>query len=116
MNDNAKKWVVALRSGEYNQAQGTLRKEDARCCLGVACDIYAKEHDVDWEYRTGPGWTFLGLNSVLPFEVREWLGLGSDDGESRVEDLENLANLNDTGHTFEQIARIIEEEPEGLFV
>lgn len=39
-----RKLITALRSGEYQQAQGALRRieEDGSagfCCLGVACDI-----------------------------------------------------------------------------
>lgn len=36
-----KKWVEALRSGEYKQGQGALHRadEDTYCCLGVACKI-----------------------------------------------------------------------------
>ena len=35
-------WVKALRSGEYKQTTGQLRKDDGHCCLGVACDLYGK--------------------------------------------------------------------------
>lgn len=36
-----KKWVAALRSGEYQQARKLLRsKDDKFCCLGVACDVF----------------------------------------------------------------------------
>lgn len=31
-----KKWVKALRSGEYIQGNGTLFYDDKYCCLGVA--------------------------------------------------------------------------------
>ena len=41
MNENAKKWVAALRSGEYKQGQYNLRSDqDHFYCLGVACDLY----------------------------------------------------------------------------
>ena len=32
-------WVAALRSGDYKQATGSLRKPAGDCCLGVLCDI-----------------------------------------------------------------------------
>ena len=52
LNPNAQKWVDALRSGEYKQTRGALRGDDEGnepkfCCLGVACDLYAKETNVD---------------------------------------------------------------------
>lgn len=39
-----KRWIEALRSGEYEQAIGVLRKTDGvgrqrYCCLGVLCDV-----------------------------------------------------------------------------
>lgn len=37
------KWITALRSGEYRQGRGSLREHDAYCCLGVLCDLHAKE-------------------------------------------------------------------------
>ena len=43
MNENAKKWVKALRSGEFEQGTGYLRKGDKFCCLGVACAVYQDE-------------------------------------------------------------------------
>ena len=81
MNDNAKKWVKALRSGDYKQGHGRLRTDDTFCCLGVACDLYAQEHpeakwtfnyEVDWFYPLGysdQGGSFLDL----PKKVQEWV-------------------------------------------
>lgn len=39
--DFKKKWLEALRSGEYKQGIGTLYNEHGNeyCCLGVACKI-----------------------------------------------------------------------------
>lgn len=42
------KWVDALRSGDYQQTQGALRKKNSEysyCCLGVLCQIIG----VKWE-------------------------------------------------------------------
>lgn len=33
------KWVAALRSGEYQQARGTLFDGEGYCCLGVLCKV-----------------------------------------------------------------------------
>jgi len=39
-----KKWVTALRSGKYKQGQDRLRSDVSHfCCLGVLCDIIAKD-------------------------------------------------------------------------
>ena len=39
------KWVEALRSGEYQQAEGKLHdtKNNAFCCLGVLCRVMGAE-------------------------------------------------------------------------
>lgn len=34
------KWIKALRSGEYQQTKGRLKRDDGFCCLGVLCDVY----------------------------------------------------------------------------
>ena len=43
MNDNMKTVLVALRSGEYEQGKNQLQSEYGYCCLGVMCDVFAKE-------------------------------------------------------------------------
>lgn len=40
-------WCNALRSGEYRQGEGALRRrrngEDQYCCMGVLCDVIAPD-------------------------------------------------------------------------
>lgn len=33
------KWIEALRSGDYEQARGTLYDGEGYCCLGVLCKV-----------------------------------------------------------------------------
>lgn len=144
MNNNAKLWVDTLRSGKYKQTDNTLTKLDedgnveACCCLGVACEL-AVQAGVDiTRLTTHPGggdgeediiryeaayqWDNGTQDAVLPEPVREWLGLKTFGGEYVMHDEEfddeistSLAEQNDNGATFEEIAQIIESEPEGLF-
>lgn len=97
-------WTVALRDDSYKQCKGQLRIKDEWCCLGVLCDLHRKS-------TNGPDWKFEGeyFNSwqILPGEVREWAGLNSSIG------LYNsgkaaLAQDNDDGKSFKEIADIIE--------
>lgn len=113
MNDNARKWVEALRSGEFKQGRERLRNEGAYCCLGVACELYRRE--------TGKGrWTraeAFHLGSVaktdwIPPAVQRWLGLAHPAGEY---DYSSLVDLNDGGDPFDEIAKVIESEPADLF-
>lgn len=41
--ENMKKWIDALRSGEYSQARGQLKDGDSYCCLGVLAVVAGKE-------------------------------------------------------------------------
>lgn len=118
MNDNAKRWVEALRSGQYEQTRNDLRDENGYCCLGVACELYREVTGRgEWE-RDEDGFTqFLDRALLLPEPVREWLGLRTEGGDfiDRAGDRSSLAERNDEGATFDEIADIIESELEGLF-
>jgi hypothetical protein len=103
MNPQIKqKWVSALLSGEYQQTQNRLRTDNGFCCLGVLCDLYGKENNVEWELGCGNLYQFQGNYGTLPSSVVEWSSL-EDRGTT-------LIVLNDSGKTFEEIADIIEEQ------
>jgi len=108
MNKNAKKWVKVLRNGRYKQTQGVLKDNVGYCCLGVACDLYGKEKNIKWKYDV-----FLTQTQGLPSLVKEWLGLTTCIGDYEES---SLANENDDMVSFKRIAKIIESEPEGLFI
>lgn len=140
MNDNAKAWVVALRSDEFKQAGKRLASSEGHCCLGVACELayragVVKERKV-LPPSEGDMVAYDGDTHILPHTVRDWLGLCSatpgfwapegagktaadgnpwnvtDDGRQYV----GLARLNDSEKLdFKAIATIIESEPKGLF-
>ena len=114
MNANAKSWVAALRSGEFKQAVGALRKGDAYCCLGVACELYRRETgDGMWKRDQYKDYRFDTRDADLPESVRAWFGLADHLGG--VFYGESLAERNDAGESFTAIAYLIESEPEGLF-
>jgi hypothetical protein len=114
MNQEIKaKWVAALRSGEYKQSVGYLKRDDGFCCLGVLSDVHAKEGGPQWEHA-GSGiqevercggyppqvtlnWAEFAETSLVP-------GLLTREGDG-----EGLVSLNDSGEfTFSQIADVIE--------
>ena len=108
MNEQVKqKWLSALRSGDYKQTQLHLHTDDGFCCLGVLCDLYGKENDVEWKLvDAGIYYEFQDKTGRMPLSVVEWAG---------VEDCNpyicgrSLATLNDMGSTFNEIADLIEE-------
>ena len=108
MNEQVKqKWVSALRSGDYQQTQNYLHTNDGFCCLGVLCDLYGKEHNVEWNLADdGNNYEFQDKKASLPSPVVEWAGV---EDCNPVISFRSLANLNDTGSTFNQIADIIEQ-------
>ena len=113
MNENAKRWVEALRSGKFEQGQHALRKEDSFCCLGVACEISGIG---TW---SGDLYSVGGRSEAnyLPKAVQSWLGLASRTGEGvNCDGYITLTELNDNaGKSFAEIANIIEANAERLF-
>ncbi len=85
------KWLKALRSGKFRQAQGRLRRVDRKtgeesfCCLGVlgTCSGASKE----------------------TLRSKEMYGnsCGLNNNQTR-----KLSTMNDTGQSFEQISNWIE--------
>ena len=107
---NRKVWVEALRSGEYEQGTGQLRKDNAYCCLGVACDVsglgewHSRLQNHNYTYKIHEDKSDF---TYLPYEVRAWLGISTSDGE--LTNHNSLASMNDDGATFIEIADAIEE-------
>ncbi len=100
----AKQWVAALRSGKYKQGKNVLRSGDEFCCLGVLCDLHGETID-------GHSWNndrYCSSTIALPDQVREWAGVNSASG--RLSNGRCLTTMNDYGVTFDEIARIIEED------
>ena len=118
MNENAKLWVEALRSGEYEQGRGalcTIDEPKKNCCLGVACELYIRAYPGDLKITEGVGnrIDYDGHSAVLPEKVVAWLGLCTASGEYLGG---QLTSDNDTGCSFDWIANKIDSEPNGLFV
>lgn len=112
------KWLEALRSGEFLQTQeGELRTKDGGqfCCLGVLCEVYRREtNGPDWDIVTRHhGQGYLGEGAYLPNEVRDWAGLNAQNPSVQLDgsvfNTTTLADMNDAGKLFREIADIIEE-------
>lgn len=122
MNPQIKtEWVRRLRSGEYDQGSYYLRRGGRYCCLGVLCEIAATVGVVaqvtETESAGTDGWLFDGLIAGLPASVREWSGIssglavyGDTDSGAPLYHSHSLAEDNDKGLTFIEIADIIERE------
>jgi hypothetical protein len=119
-------WVRSLRSGEIQQGQKKLHREDgSMCCLGVVCDLAVKAGIIPapvlitkdqtsggahFSYEDGEGTE----SNYLPAKVQEWAGL---DYRPQAEgfmlpdnELPYLDSMNDSGsYDFYMIADLIEK-------
>jgi hypothetical protein len=109
------RWVQALRSGEYKQGQGYLSQGGRFCCLGVLCDLHAKETGTAWERDEAAGISvYLNTDLMLPLTVMEWAGLKSECPSvnqvtlSRMNDAIN-EDTDGPRHDFNDIAQVIED-------
>ena len=134
MNEQiAKRWVDALRSGEYNQGEGFLCRIDANgrkyhCCLGVLCEILgAKGIKADLEQDPDDGnlidenqtiIAYDGCVKLPPEVISKSAEFINATGNPRIfgvnGDMDTLADLNDgifsRPLTFNEIADIIEKK------
>ena len=134
------RWVEALRSGKYEQIQSNLRTNYGYCCLGVLCDVIIKETEPEqgWELDEGrSAYHLFGIHyGGLPTTYQQMMGLITDEGEIELNLIKNEATamrlkdyvagrsgqviltvLNDSGGwSFEDIADLIENEPQAIFL
>lgn len=90
------RWLKALRSGEYQQGKEKLSRHGEFCCLGVLRDVKDPE---DKRCSKAEGDQF---NSFLSSTQLAEVGLTR-------EQQEKLADMNDQGKSFLQIAFYIEK-------
>ena len=103
--EDKKLWLDALRNGDFQQGNGALAEKRGNtiyyCCLGVLCEI-KQVQKVDTgstsniRYGTSMDESSASylpdyMESVLPTEYQK-----------------ALAQMNDAGFTFEEIAQVIE--------
>ena len=101
-----KKWLCALRYGNYEQTKGRLRNDDGFCCLGVLCDLidpklWKKVGTAKEEKDNLYSYDSCGTGH-LPEKLREEIGLSY-----RVQEI--ASERNDAGDSFERIADWLEE-------
>lgn len=107
------KWCAALRDGSYKQGTSRLRTPDNKfCCWGVFCDLidpslWKQVNKVDtynhWEYNNS---TLMPSAKILT----ENLGDNEFTLDNNLHSISGyLANQNDAGKTFLEIADLIEQ-------
>ena len=102
LTEPQKKWLAALRSGEYKQGKYALKNGEGYCCLGV-CAAIAINEGVHAPFS-------LESYGSLPREIAEWVGLQDERGFPFENSVPSLSGLNDRlGFSFEMIADHIEK-------
>lgn len=120
MDKKVKKlWIKALRSGEFKQGKGYLEKDESYCALGVLSVLALLEGQCTYNADGAIG-RFDNKRFGLSFTVMKWAGIAQDQErflkpeEDRVivnykNKPTTLADLNDRGLTFKEIALIIQK-------
>lgn len=69
-----KKWIKALRSGEYKQTTGRLQSGDSYCCLGILVEACETEPSRDEDGGLAGGFPASALGHKEPWV----LGINND--------------------------------------
>ncbi len=119
MTEIQEEWLKALESGRYQQGCGTLRSGGTYCCLGVFCELqsdvtfdalnmqYRQDRDLFTAYLTEDLYKRLGLRSKTG-ELVQPITFNSYPRRT-------LAEMNDNGMTFKDIAAYIRANPTNVF-
>ena len=127
--ENVAKLVARLRDPATSQGRGALRCGDSFCCLGVACDINDAskwtDDDGSFMWSDGNSGGLVTESAREPYGLRTHVGgfnaRGCDVALAVMRRIRSgnfdtcLAELNDLGATFAEIADVIEAHPPGLF-
>jgi len=112
MNADIKaQWIAALRSGEYAQGQYRLRQGDRFCCLGVLCELAVRDGVTVGVPGPGDTYDYDGQEVHLPASIQHWAGIRENPMvtvDRPWVSRRSLAELNDDGMPFEEIADLIE--------
>ncbi len=78
MNKEAiKKWLAALRSGDYKKCDGIMHIGNMFCAYGVLCDLHdaAFSKESKWHRYIGSDISYYyGASYIPPQVVKDWLG------------------------------------------
>lgn len=114
MNQDIKReWVEALRSGDYAQTKDRLKRlgmgggeQPGYCCLGVLAEVLIKRGIGCWRgdlhYGECDGEEERLSSEDIPSPIAATI-------ELEMRDQQQLAEMNDSGDSFEEIADYIEK-------
>jgi hypothetical protein len=100
-------WLHRLNQGSE------LSESPGFCCLGRACVVLNEEPRIGMDVVS-----YDDCETVLPWHIEARLQLRDDDGRlaSGMGQLTSLADMNDSGWTFKEIAAYIRGNPWNVFL
>ena len=112
-----KEWLHDLKTTGAKQGEGFLHTIDGWCCLGRALHVMGLMPN----YREDGVFYFDAHSGSIPY--KQWTALKLRDGSGLAKRsffidglrFTSLAEANDTGCTFKQIAAAIEADPSNFF-
>lgn len=129
-----RKWIEELKTTDKQQIEGYLCTDDGRyCCLGILCEVLNLDKRVTHERVDCDSFVveFYSPNSKvmsdkyqLPQHVHSIVNLSDELGRVIKHNVEHvttedgyncLADMNDSGISFKEIAEIIEVDPSNFF-
>lgn len=114
-------WLERLESGNYVQGKTYLCRvrgdEKQYCCLGVLCQMLSEKALIEVPEWSNTVLVWEGCsNADVPDKGVALMGLYGSTGDPKVwEGNLSLANMNDRGLTFKDIAKEIRTRPELYF-
>ena len=97
MNPEVKeKWLAALRSGEYLQGIGSLRRynsvtgESRYCCFGVLCELALEQGVISSRDESGGITAYDGIFALPSEAIARWAGLDQEDFRYLPDDMEGF--------------------------
>jgi len=110
-------WLTTLEQHPERQTTGYLKKSNNKmCCLGQLCDLLYEPNEI--QLLEGYYYSYGEDENIddLPEEVVEFMGFYGPYGELDNSAGDTLAQWNDDGTTWPDIAKFIRENPEKVFV
>lgn len=105
-------WLEDLESGKYKQGRGQLQEGNSYCCLGVACKTYQRLTKSKKKLHFNNSGRLMGSNLSEQQVVFDYFGFNQEEGELVLNDGSEayLAEMNDNGRSFKQIAKTIRSQ------
>lgn len=118
MNPEVKaEWIQRLTSGEYKQGEAALKyrpphEKSAYCCLGVLCEMAVERGIIAAPVKNwADKYAFDDMVGVPSARVVQWAELPHENPVVLYQGAnKSLAELNDTGVPFPEIAKLIDEQ------